>query len=106
MASASVPQNASEIDKGCDHEWEERIYGESCAWARQRAEAYLAEVEEALYEGRADGWRVLGKRSRLVVTRFGEVKMERRLYEDEKGRCAFCWMSIWDCRPSSWRQHR
>jgi len=89
MARPSVPQNAFEIDNGLDMEWEERIYGESCAWARQRTEAYFAEVEAALYEGRPAGWRVLGVRSRQMMTRFGGVRVKRRLYEDENGEGRF-----------------
>ena len=85
MASISVPQNTCEIDQGWDVDWEERIYGESCAWARQQAEAYIEELDEALYEARAGDWRVLGFRRRVLVTRFGEVEVRRRLYQDDHG---------------------
>lgn len=89
MANPSVPRNECTGDSGKDREWEERIYGESCEWARRRAEAYFEEKEEAMYEVRPAGWEVEGFRSRCLVTRFGEVHFKRRLYTDEQGRGRF-----------------
>jgi hypothetical protein len=69
--------------------WEEHWYQQACAWAQEQAESYLQALDEALYEQRPAGWRVAGKRERWVMTRFGEVRIQRRLYKDEEGKAHF-----------------
>lgn len=89
MASTSILRNEQISYPDMDGDWEERIYAESCEWARKRAETYFVELEEALYEERPAGWEVVGFRSRCLVTRFGEIHFRRRLYRDEEGRGRF-----------------
>ncbi len=47
--------------------------------------AYLQRLDDQLLEQKPKGWQVVGKRRRTVVTRFGEVCIERRLYRDKQG---------------------
>lgn len=72
-----------------DTEWEEDSYRAGCAVARQEAERKLACMEERLHEGRPGGWRVEGWRWRTLMTKFGEIRLKRRLYKDEGGRAHF-----------------
>lgn len=65
--------------------WEGKIFRQVCQQGRQEAEAYLDELENALFEQRPAGWDVIGYRERVLVTRFGEVRIRRRLYRDESG---------------------
>lgn len=66
-------------------QWEGKIFREVCAAGQREAEVYLEELEEALFAQRSEGWEVVGFRERTLVTRFGEVRMRRRLYRDENG---------------------
>lgn len=66
-------------------EWEEKIFRQVCEQGQREAEEYLKKLEEALFEQRPASWRVVGYRGRMLVTRFGEVRIRRRLYRDESG---------------------
>ena len=65
--------------------WEGKVFRRVCAEGQREAAAYLEALDEALYEQRPREWAVVGFRERTVVTRFGEVRMRRRLYRDERG---------------------
>jgi hypothetical protein len=65
--------------------WEGKIFHQVCEQGKREATAYLEELEEALYEQRPAGWEVVGFRERVLVTRIGEVRLRRRLYQDESG---------------------
>ena len=65
--------------------WEGKIFRQVCEDGQQKAQAYLEELEEALYEQRPVGWVVIGFRERELVTRMGAVRLRRRLYRDECG---------------------
>ncbi len=65
--------------------WEGRIFRQVCEEGQREAEAYLEKLEEAIFEQRPVGWEVVGFRERMLVTRFGEVRIRRRLYRDESG---------------------
>jgi len=41
-------------------------------------------MDQALLDEKPAGWQVVGRRKRTIVTRFGEMTVERRLYRDEK----------------------
>jgi len=70
-------------------EWEVHFYRLACAWAREAVEAYLRQMDDVLLKAKPAGWRVVGKRRRKGVTRFGEVTLERRLYRDGEGKGRF-----------------
>lgn len=66
-------------------QWENEIFGQMCQQAQETAQTYLAALEEELFAHRPAGWQVIGFRERVLVTRFGEVRIRRRLYQDEQG---------------------
>ena len=70
-------------------EWEGKIFRQVCEAGQQKAQAYLEELEEELYKKRPTGWKVVGFRERILVTRMGEVRFRRRLYRDQRGRYQF-----------------
>jgi hypothetical protein len=65
--------------------WESQVFEQVCVVAQAKAAAYLERLEEALYAQRPAGWVVIGFRERALVTRFGEVRIRRRLYRDRLG---------------------
>ena len=69
--------------------WEEHIFQAACAWGKAQAEALLRSWDDNLLEQKPAGWRVEGFRERTVMTRFGEVRIRRRLYRDEQGNGRF-----------------
>lgn len=66
-------------------EWESRVFQRVCEAGRQEAAGWLGRLEEALFTRRAREWVVVGFRERRLVTRFGEVQIQRRLYRDGSG---------------------
>jgi hypothetical protein len=69
--------------------WEEESYRIGCEAARREAQKRLSRLEYDLFAGKPTGWRVEGWRERTLVTRFGEVKVKRRLYRDKNGKHHF-----------------
>jgi hypothetical protein len=69
--------------------WEGEIFRQVCEQGQRKALAYLAELEEELFQQRPASWRVVGFRERVLVTRFGEVRIRRRLYRDAQGESHF-----------------
>jgi len=65
--------------------WESKIFQQVCKSGQREASAYLALLDEMLFAQRPAGWRVVGFRERTLVTRFGEVRIQRRLYRDKRG---------------------
>jgi len=66
--------------------WEGDFFQAACQQAQQQAQGWLEEMDAKLLALKPAGWRVIGKRKRTLVTRFGEVTFQRRLYHDEQGR--------------------
>ncbi len=66
-------------------DWEQDSYQEGCKMARQEAIRRLTLIEESLYQQRPAFCKVIGFRQRTLVTRFGEISISRRLYQDHKG---------------------
>jgi len=65
-------------------DWEDTIFRWACALARTVAERLFTAVDDELAT-REDGWHSEGKRAHTVVTRFGPVRVRRRLYQDGQG---------------------
>ena len=60
--------------------------------ARQEALKKLQDIEARLYLNRPKGWKVEGFRQRTLVTRltrFGDITISRRLYQDTAGKYHF-----------------
>lgn len=84
MAEQIVLQNESSLPKEAQ-DWESHFYQRACKQARQEAMVYLQGLDDKLLEQKPEGWQVVGKRRRTLVTRFGEICIERRLYRDREG---------------------
>ena len=80
-------------------EWEEACYRRGCQVAREEAIRSLAIIEEKLYAARPKGWRVIGFRERTLVTRFGDITVRRRLYQDTQGEYHFLLDEYLNWRP-------
>ena len=65
-------------------DWEERCYGAGCAFARELAAGMLMALEAWLHLTRPAGYRVEGWRTRVLVTRMGDLRVRRRLYRDAR----------------------
>ena len=63
-------------------EWEQSVLELSQEIAQQIASMLLKAIDEHLMEDREGGLRLVGKRKRTVLTRFGPLAIERRLYRD------------------------
>ena len=74
-----------ELTQQQEQGWEEECYQIGCEVARDQAYGRLSAVEERLHNQRPFGWKVQGWRKRVVMTRFGEVTVIRRLYRDQQG---------------------
>lgn len=70
-------------------EWEQSVLELSQEIAQQIASMLLKAIDEHLMEDREGGLRLVGKRKRTVLTRFGPLEIERRLYRDEHGKHHF-----------------
>lgn len=69
--------------------WEDKIFQQVCAVGQREASEYLDLLEENLFAQRPAGWVAVGFRERTLVTRFGEVRIQRRLYQDRLGKYHF-----------------
>ncbi len=87
MGNISITQelNRENIRTNQDQKWEEEIYQEICQEGQQRAIKRLEAIEERLYRARPACWKIIGFRERTLVARFGDVRIKRRLYQDESG---------------------
>jgi hypothetical protein len=70
-------------------QWESRVFQQVCDEGRREASGYLALLDERLFAQCPAGWVVVGFRERTLVTRFGEVEIRRRLYQDRLGEYHF-----------------
>lgn len=89
MVETSIPQVAGVDGLATAVDWEEQFYVAGCDWAKRATEKFFAVLDEQLYEMHPAGWCVVGFRERWLVTRYGEVRLRRRLYQDEAGTSHF-----------------
>ncbi|MCJ7653138.1 MAG: UPF0236 family protein, partial [Actinobacteria bacterium] len=68
---------------------ERSVWSESLKVGREAFENLLGAIDDALFENRPEGFRVMGKRERKLVTMVGEVTIERRYYADPEGKGRF-----------------
>jgi hypothetical protein len=66
-------------------DWEEQFYQIGCRLISSMCSIVMSMVEERLFQSRSEDMRVIGFRERTLVTRFGDVTVNRRLYMDRKG---------------------
>lgn len=84
MALTSITQSEPSW-QGEEELWEDACYRTGCARARQEAEERLQALEQRVDQQRPGEWRVEGWRERMLVTRFGEIRVRRRLYCHPEG---------------------
>ena len=65
--------------------WEEECYQIGCAVAKQVASQYLQETEQKLFDEHDKALYVKDIKQRKILTRFGEITVKRRLYQDKQG---------------------
>lgn len=66
-------------------DWEQEVLELSQEIAQEIASLLLTVIDERLMRDREKVLRLVGKRERTLMTRFGPLKIERRLYRDESG---------------------
>lgn len=81
MSKAIVTRTSEEMMDEA-RQWESKVFQQVCVVGQQEAARYLETMDESLYIQRPAGWVVVGFRERTLVTRFGEVRIRRRLYRD------------------------
>lgn len=68
-----------------DTNWEKESYQVGCQVSRQDAVRRLKEIDDRLFRSHPITWKVRDFKERTLVTRFGEIRIRRRLYRDDKG---------------------
>ena len=72
-----------------DGDWEEVCYQIGCSVSRELANRWLGVIGERLHQERARSMEVEGFCERTLMSRFGEVTVRRRLYQDANGKYHF-----------------
>ena len=83
-APAVAPAGAH-ADGAGDGAWEESCFRAACRYAGGLAAEHLAALDARLHAQRPAGYTVEGFRERTLVTRFGDVRVRRRLYRAPDG---------------------
>ncbi len=81
--------------------WDEKIFEVVCKSATSCCSMLLEALDEELVKRRDKGLRMIGKRTKTIVTKFGSFKIRRRLYRDRKGRARFLLDDALGLRPRS-----
>lgn len=69
--------------------WDEGIFKVVCTTACSVSAALLEAIDDELAKDRTEGLRMISKRPRTIVTKFGNLKVRRRMYRDKSGRGRF-----------------
>jgi Uncharacterised protein family (UPF0236) len=87
MAMLSVPetQPGEQPVERNDQHWEADCYQLGCRLARQEAVHRLEALEHRLHAQCPRTWKAKGWAKRTLVTRFGEIRIRRRLYQGKAG---------------------
>lgn len=83
-ADARAPASAGR-GGGAGVAWEEQCFREACRYACRLAAVALEALEAQAHAQRPGGYVVEGWRERTLVTRFGDVRVRRRLYRAPDG---------------------
>lgn len=75
---------------------ERMTWEESLKQGRIAISNMLHAADDALFEKRPDGFKVVGKRERRMITLLGEITINRRYYKDGEGRYRFLLDEILD----------
>lgn len=69
--------------------WDEIIFEVVCRTACGCGAVMLESIDDELATTRADGLRMIAKRQKTIVTKFGSLTIKRRMYRDRSGRARF-----------------
>jgi hypothetical protein len=83
----SIPHSVLRLLEGLDDfkDWEQEVLQLSQEMAQQMASLVLRAIDDGLMRDRDESLRLVGKRERNLMTRFGPLKISRRLYRDREG---------------------
>jgi len=70
-------------------EWEEQVYAFINQQARDLVQRLFKAMDDKLMKSRGEGLVVVGFRRRWILTKFGQLPIERRLYRDRAGRSRY-----------------
>ena len=102
MAKLRVHEWLGEDHSDAGMDWEQEAYRAGCAHARELGERRLQTLDDELMHNRPKGLRLVGSRGRTLVTRFGDVTVERRLYRDTDGETVFLLDEYLGWKPPRW----
>lgn len=69
--------------------WDEIIFDVVCRTACSCGTAILEAIDDELAKRRVEGLRMVSKRSKTIVTKFGFLKIKRRMYQEKSGKKRF-----------------
>ena len=69
--------------------WDEEVFGVVCRTAAVTCRSVLEALDDELAQTRDKSLRMLGRRKRTIVTKFGAVSITRRLYRSPSGKNSF-----------------
>jgi len=69
--------------------WDEGVFEVVCRTTCGVSAALLEAIDDELVKDRDEGLRMISRRSRTIVTKFGNFKVMRRMYRDRSGRSRF-----------------
>ncbi len=75
-----------ELAENLNPEWEEEVYGFVFGQAQELVKRLLEKMDNVLLRRRGEGLEVVGFRERWVITKFGQLRLRRRLYRDGSGK--------------------
>ena len=80
--------------------WEEECYQIGCKVAKKIASQYLQETEQKLFDKCDKVFRMKDIKQRTILTRFGEIAIQRRLYKKSKDEYCFLLDEYLNWRPN------
>lgn len=69
--------------------WDEEVFKVVCGISCGVSAALLEAIDDELVKDRSKGLRIISRRSRTIVTKYGNFKIRRRMYRDGSGRGRF-----------------
>lgn len=69
--------------------WDERVFEVVCRTTCGCGAAMLESIDDELAKTKTSELRVVGKRAKTIVTKFGSLKIQRRMYRDKSGKTRF-----------------
>ena len=87
----SIPQIVDRLVESMEDfsSWEDEVHELSLETTQELAAMLLKAIDDVLMEDREEGLSVVGKRKLTILTMFGSLTIERRLYRDGEGNYRF-----------------